>query len=195
MNMISSIVLAAGQSRRMGQPKMLMPWGTTSVIGQVVDSLLKAGMKDIHVVSGKAMSELKEALKDYPVDTIFNKDFANGEMLMSVQVGLLSLGSESIAALIVLGDQPQIESNIVRAIMDEYQAKHSKIIVPSFKMHRGHPWLVDKSYWQEILDLVPPMTMHNFLNKNNNDIDYLVVDTASVMEDLDTQEDYTLNKP
>ena len=193
--MISAIVLAAGQSTRMGQPKMLMPWGKTCVIGQVVSILLDAGVDDIHVVTGGLQKELKEVLKDYKVDYLFNQDFANGEMLMSVQAGLRGLGGETEAALIVLGDQPQIRSRTVCAIVEKYYATRSKIIVPSYKMHRGHPWLVDKFYWQEIINLLPPSTMQKFLYLHNNEIEYVVVDTASVIQDLDTQTDYSHHKP
>jgi molybdenum cofactor cytidylyltransferase len=149
--MISAIVLAAGQSKRMGRQKMLLPWGQTCVIGQVISTLLEAGVNDIDVVTGGAQSELKEVLKDYKINYLFNKDFAKGEMLLSVKVGLSGQGDESKAALIVLGDQPQIETEIVQEIVERYLSTQHKIIVPSYKMHRGHPWLVDKSYWSHRL--------------------------------------------
>jgi molybdenum cofactor cytidylyltransferase len=146
-------------------------------------------------VTGGAQSELKEVLKDYKINYLFNKDFAKGEMLLSVKVGLSGQGDESKAALIVLGDQPQIETEIVQEIVERYLSTQHKIIVPSYKMHRGHPWLVDKSYWQEILQLNPPFTLQNFLNMHNEAIDYITVDKPSVMQDLDTQTDYTHFKP
>jgi molybdenum cofactor cytidylyltransferase len=193
--MISAIVLAAGQAMRMGQQKMLMPWGQTSVIGQVVSTLLKAGINDIYLVTGRSQAEVKAALKKYKIEYLFNKNFANGEMLISVQVGLRGIGNESEAALIVLGDQPQIESQTVNAIVNRYLSTHQKIIVPSYEMHRGHPWLVEKSYWHEILDLMPPLTLHDFLNMHHKVIDYIVVKSASVIQDLDTQGDYSRYKP
>jgi molybdenum cofactor cytidylyltransferase len=188
--MISAIVMAAGQSMRMGQQKMLLPWGKTSVIGQVISILLDAGIDHIQLVTGGSQTDLQKALMDYKIDYVFNKDFANGEMLNSVQVGLRGVGDESDAALIVLGDQPQIESQTVQIIIDRYMSTHHKIIVPSYKMHRGHPWLVEKSYWQEILSIMPPLTLHNFLNMHSEVIDYIVVESAGVIQDLDTQTDY-----
>jgi molybdenum cofactor cytidylyltransferase len=193
--MISAIVLAAGQSTRMGQQKMLLPWGQTTVIGKIVSSILEAGVHDIHVVTGGSHNELENALKESKIDFIFNKDYSNGEMLTSIQVGLRSAGVEPEAALVVLGDQPQIESNIVQAIVDRYQSTHHTIIVPSYNMHRGHPWLIVKSYWKEIYDLMPPQTLRDFLNIHNEIIDYIKVDTPSVIQDLDTQNDYSAYKP
>jgi molybdenum cofactor cytidylyltransferase len=193
--MISAMVLAAGQSTRMGQPKMLLPWGQTTVIGQVVSTLFEAGLIDIHIVAGAYQAELKKAIKEKKVDFIINKDYGDGELLTSVQVGLRSLEKITGGVLIVLGDQPQIKSQVVKKIIDTYSASNHKIIVPSYQMHRGHPWLVDKSLWNVILDLTPPTTLHDFLNTHNNEIDYIVVDTPSVIQDLDTQDDYNRLKP
>lgn len=193
--MISAIVLAAGQSTRMGQQKMLLPWGHTTVIGKIISTIWEAGVHDIHVVTGASHDELEKILKEFNVKIIFNNDYSNGEMLTSIQVGLRTVGGEAEAALVVLGDQPQIEANIIQAIVSRYLSTHHRIIVPSYNMHRGHPWLFDKSYRKEIFDLVPPDTLRDFLNKHNEIIDYLKVDTPSVIQDLDTHNDYSKYKP
>ena len=193
--MISAIVLAAGKSTRMGEYKMLLPWGQTSVIGQVVSTLLSVGINDVYVVMGGHQTELKKTLNEYLVNYLFNKDYKNGEMLTSVQVGLRGVGNKYDAALIVLGDQPQIESRVVREILERYLSTHHKIIVPSYKMHRGHPWLIDKFYWEEILNLIPPDNLRNFLSMHNEVIKYINVETSSVIQDLDTKNDYSLYKP
>jgi len=126
---------------------------------------------------------------------VYNKDYTNGEMLTSIQVGLRALGDNVDGILVVLGDQPQIEVHVVIEIVERYNASEHPIIVPSFKMHRGHPWLLDKIFWDEILALKPPMRLHDFLNAHINDIDYVNVDTPSVLQDLDTQQDYSRFKP
>ena len=191
--MISAIVLAAGQSIRMGQQKMLLPWGQTTVIGKVVLTLLEGGVHDICVVVGSSHSELEKNLQRFKLNFIINNNYRNGEMLTSIQVGLNALESE--ATLVVLGDQPQIETWIVKTIVDRYLSTHHKIIVPSYNMRRGHPWLIEKSYWEEIFDLMPPHTLRDFLSLHNQVIDYLNVETPSVIQDLDTQHDYAKYKP
>jgi molybdenum cofactor cytidylyltransferase len=193
--MISAIVLAAGQSMRMGQQKMLMQWGQTTVIGKVISTLLNAEVNDIHIVTGENQAELKVTLIGHDIIYIYNRDFANGEMLTSVQVGLESLGDEAEAALIVLGDQPQIKVEVIQEIVDRYVSTYHKIIVPSYQMHRGHPWLLEKSYWQDIRSLKAPATLRDFLNAHNAVIDYLTIDSESIIQDLDTQADYSRYKP
>jgi molybdenum cofactor cytidylyltransferase len=148
------------------------------------------GLSDLHVVSGRNPKELEEVLKGFPIELVYNPDFANGEMISSVQSGLRSLQKESDAALIVLGDQPQIEAQVVQEIMNRYLLTGSKIIVPSFQMHRGHPWLLDQSLWNEILDLKPTDTLRDYLHQQQHRIEYVNVNTASIIQDLDTPDDY-----
>ncbi len=193
--MISAIVLAAGLSTRMGSQKMLLPWGVTTVIGKVILTLQEAGIHAIQVVTGGTHAELNVLLQEYNVQLVFNKDYENGEMLTSIQVGIREVNEAADAILIVLGDQPQINAQVVGEIIKRFQVTRHPIIVPSYRMHRGHPWLLGQSYWEETLALKPPMTLRDFLIKHNAEIDYLNVDTPSVLQDLDTQQDYSQNKP
>jgi len=193
--MISAVVLAAGKSSRMGQPKMVLPWGHTTVIGKVITTLMDAGLNNLHVVTGDNQISLENGLKGFPIEFVFNPDFAEGEMISSVQIGLKSLLVKSEAALIVLGDQPQIETHVVLAIMDSYLSTRSEIIVPSYQMHRGHPWLVDKSLWSEIFELKQTDTIQNFLRQHQEKINYISVNTPSIIQDIDTPEEYKLFSP
>jgi molybdenum cofactor cytidylyltransferase len=193
--MISAVVLAAGQSKRMCQHKMLLPWGKSTVIAHIISTLMDAGVEDIHIVVGGLRKQLTLVLQDYPLEIIYNKDYRNGEMLTSVKLGIQSLQNEPEAALIVLGDQPQIYADIIQALFARYVSSNSQIIVPSYKMRRGHPLLIARSLWNSLLKLTPPMTLRDFLELNNELIDYLVVDNQSVVQDLDTPDDYLRYKP
>src|SRR5690349_8000755 len=123
--MISAIILAAGQSKRMGQPKMLLPWGKSTVIEQVINTFLNAGIEDLIVITGGARDQVERAILPYPVRQIHNEQYAVGEMLSSIQRGLRALPSQAQAALIGLGDQPQIQEKNVRLICEAYRAGKS----------------------------------------------------------------------
>jgi molybdenum cofactor cytidylyltransferase len=99
------------------------------------------------------------------------------------------------AALVSLGDQPQLQEASVLAIYEAYRANRSGLIVPSFQRRRGHPWLVARSYWDEILSLQPPETTRDFLNRHAGDIQYVELDTPTILADLDTPEDYQASHP
>ncbi|MBE0671255.1 MAG: nucleotidyltransferase family protein [Anaerolineales bacterium] len=191
--MITAIVLAAGESKRMGEPKMLMPWGKSTVLQTVISTLQASGVKDILVVTGGARQQV-ETLIGKTVETIFNENYQSGEMLSSIQLGLSAKMREASAALICLGDQPQVEERTVRAICNAFQLNKSQLIVPSYEMKRGHPWLVAKPLWDEILAMKSPKTPRDFLKKHARNIHYVVVDTSNIIADLDTPEDYAKYK-
>ncbi len=193
--MISAILLAAGQSRRMGVPKMLLPWGKSTVIEQVVTTFMHAGVEEVIVITGGGREVVEKALAHYPVRRVYNGDYANGEMLSSLQCGLRALPHQAQAALIGLGDQPQVQETSVRSVCDAYQAGRSHLVVPSFQRRRGHPWLVARPLWEELLQMKSPESPRDFLNRHAGEIQYVEVDTPSILADLDTPEDYQAARP
>jgi molybdenum cofactor cytidylyltransferase len=119
-------------------------------------------------------------------------------MLSSLQCGLqlLSTGEAEVeAALIGLGDQPQVQAGAVRQVWEAFQQQASRLIVPSFQMRRGHPWLVERSLWKELLELQPPRSPRDFLNQHAADIRYVEMDHPSILADLDTPQDYHNARP
>src|SRR5512140_3380604 len=105
---IAAIILAAGRSSRMGQPKMLLRWGESSVLETVVSTIKRAGLHDIFVVTGAGHERIEELLGT-SVQCLHNPRYEAGEMLSSIQLGIASLDQGYEAALILLGDQPQVQ--------------------------------------------------------------------------------------
>ena len=211
--MISAIILAAGQSKRMGEPKMLLPWGNVTVIEHVISVFAVAGIEDILVITGAAREQVDAVVSScasrYPVRSVYNERYASGEMLSSIQCGLLNLigpppslcdtspkfgefrgGGDGEAAMIGLGDQPQVQVGSVKLVMESYIRTRSPLVVPSYQMRRGHPWLVVRSLWDEILSLKEDQSPRDFLNKHAGKIQYANIDTPDILADLDTPEDY-----
>jgi len=191
--MISAIVLAAGLSTRMGHPKLILPWGSTTVIGQVVNTLAHAQVDDIVVVTGAARTEVEAALvkgRWDTVRTVFNPRYAVDNMLISLQAGIAALGKQVDAMLVVLGDQPQIEVGVVRLLTDSYRTEGYPLIVPSFHMRRGHPWVVARALWPDLLSAPAGSTMRDFLYTHPGQITHIAVSSSSILRDLDTPEDY-----
>ena len=195
--MITAIVLAAGQSKRMGQPKMLLPWGKTTVLGQVIETLQHAEIKDILVVTGGAREQVEEIARQYAVDSTQNADYASREMLSSIQAGLRGLGKNpsATASLICLGDQPQVQEGSVRAVVSRFIETGTSLVVPSYQMRRGHPWLVARPLWKEILSMRAPESPRDFLNRHAPEIEYVNLETPSILTDIDTPDDYLKSRP
>jgi molybdenum cofactor cytidylyltransferase len=179
----------------MGRPKMILPWGDTTVIGQVVRALSLGGVTDILVVTGGAQGEVEKALEGFQVRLAHNPHYASGDMLASLQTGLGNLPEGSQAALVALGDQPQIQPAVVSALLACYWMDRPRLVVPSYAMRRGHPWIVASNLWPEILAMESQQTLRDFLQAHTAEIAYLPVDTDSILADLDTSEDYLRQRP
>jgi molybdenum cofactor cytidylyltransferase len=226
---IAAVVLAAGLSKRMGQPKMLLPWGKTTVLGQVVAVLAEALKSDsqagqrmntdkritapeaytcptaevgkwieIVVVTGGAReaieAEAAHLAEKFPVRCIHNPAYEAGEMLSSLQCGLAELSPEVESALIGLGDQPQLSLDSAQKVVSAFESSGARLLVPSFNLRRGHPWLVQRDLWSELLALRTPQTLRDFLNSHTEEILYVETD-QTILKDLDTPEDYQREKP
>lgn len=189
--MISAIILAAGKSARMGQNKLLMKWGDVTVLEKVIQTIQGSGIEDIVVVTSNELRDAK--ITNHELRITINQ--TNHEMLSSLQLGLQNQKAASEATIICLGDQPQIESRSVRAVCEAYQKSKSNLVVPSYQNRRGHPWLVAKPLWNEILNMKENQTPRDFLNAHANEIEYVNVDTPTILQDLDTPEDYLKYKP
>jgi molybdenum cofactor cytidylyltransferase len=188
--MIAAIVMAAGLSRRMGRAKLILPWGDTTVIGRVVDILIQAGVAPVVVVTGGSSAQIEAVLKEQPVRLVFNPRYHEDQMALSLQIGLEAIAKEVEAVLVVLGDQPQIELPVVRAVIEAASHNSAALVVPSFQMRRGHPWLAKRVLFSALLDIRPPATLRDFLFEHAHEIEYLPVDNPSILQDLDTPEDY-----
>jgi molybdenum cofactor cytidylyltransferase len=184
------LILAAGLSSRMGRPKMLLPWQGSTVIQSVVNAYISSGIGEIIVVTGGGRQEIENLLSGLPVRLVFNPLFKNGEMLDSLKIGLHSFSEGTNAAMIALGDQPRIRSAEIELVVDGYLHSEAPLVVPSYQMRRGHPWVVERPLWSEILNLEIPRTLRNFLQDNSGAIHYISVDTPSILMDMDTPEDY-----
>jgi molybdenum cofactor cytidylyltransferase len=189
--MISAVVLAAGLSTRMGRLKQLLPYGEHTVIEQVVATLLASPVQDVLVVTGHERAQIDAVLENWSVRVVFNPGYAEGEMLSSVQGGLRALPSASQAALLVLGDMPGLDVDVIRLLVQTYLATGDRsIYIPSYRMRAGHPVLVPRPFWQAILEAPRQASLRSVLRGPDTPIIWVEVDTASVLRDVDTPDDY-----
>jgi molybdenum cofactor cytidylyltransferase len=179
----------------MGRPKLVLPWGKTTVIGQVIQVLVRSGLDDIVVVTGGAQQDVEHAVQDLPVRLVFNPRHGEDNMALSLQSGLAAMPGEIQGAMVALGDQPQIEERVVRAVLNSYSENHPALVVPSYRMRRGHPWIIDRTLWPAVMSLQPPKTLRDLLQEYASLIYYLAVDSQSILLDLDTPADYAEQSP
>jgi molybdenum cofactor cytidylyltransferase len=188
---IGAVVLAAGASSRMGQPKVLLPWGGhKSIIEHIVEQLVKARVDHIVVVTGHMAKEVKEAVEPLGVRVVYNRSYKTGEMLSSLKAGLRAMPDNIAGALVVLGDQPRIQPRVIYNIMMAHSEGKGEIVAPSFEMRRGHPILIGRRFWPDLLNLPRGGAPRDVINAHSDRIHYVEVNTDSVLRDVDTPQDY-----
>jgi molybdenum cofactor cytidylyltransferase len=88
-----------------------------------------------------------------------------------------------------------MELEVVQQVLAEYERTRAALVVPSYQMRRGHPWIVDRSLWPEVLRLRPPATMRDLFSTLDDCIHYVLVGASTILLDLDTPEDYQRYRP
>jgi molybdenum cofactor cytidylyltransferase len=189
---VGAIVLAAGLSSRMGQPKVLLPWENgKTIIEHIIDQLILARLDHITVVTGHQSDEVKRVVSPLGVQVVYNRAYKTGEMLSSLKAGLKAMPANIAAALVVLGDQPRIQPKVIYQVLMAYAEGAGEIVAPSYQMRRGHPILIDRRYWPEIATLNTGGAPRDVINAHQDRVAYITVDTDSVLQDVDTPQDYT----
>jgi molybdenum cofactor cytidylyltransferase len=190
--MIAAVILAAGRSRRMGRSKASLPWkdGKT-LIAHMVSIFQDACVETIVVVAGENYVNVEKHLHGLGVQILADAKTSDVEMLASVKLGLQSLEKKAVeAALIMPGDHPLLLPSTVVALCEAWQGMSEKILAPSFGGRRGHPLLIPNVLWPEVLALAEGLSLRDFLERHEADIEYLVVEDPGVRFDVDTPEDY-----
>lgn len=187
--MICAIVLAAGESRRMGCQKLLLPFGKTTVIGHVVDELLRSALDAVYVVVGHERNRISDQLSRRSMTIVTNPNYKLG-MLSSVRCGLQALPQQCEKVLVALGDQPAITSELVNQMIQSSSATNKGILVPLYRGKRGHPILFSIRYRDEIMTSFDNVGLRGLLQAHPDDIFQLSVSTPAILSDIDCPEDY-----
>ena len=187
--MIWAVILAAGESRRMGTQKLLLSFGETTVVGAVAGTALVSRADRVLAVLGADGDAVRQRLEPLAIDFAVNENFAQG-MLSSVQAGFGALPADAEAAIIMLGDQPFLPARVVDAVVEAFRRSGKGIVVPVFQGHRGHPVLVSLKYRDEVLALDPADGLRRLIHAHPEDIFEADVEDANILRDMDVPEDY-----
>jgi molybdenum cofactor cytidylyltransferase len=188
---IAGIIMAAGASRRMEQPKLLLPWRGKPIIRHVALTALEAGLSPVLAVVGEHSKAIEAALIGLEIPIIQNPDWRDGQST-SVKAGVQALvdmpDDEVTAVVFILGDQPLIPADLVQAIVQTYIRTHAAVIAPLIAGKRANPVLFDRSVFSELLALSGDAGARQIFGLYPP----LLVpwDDTSVLLDIDTPADY-----
>jgi len=185
---IAAIVLAAGLSRRMGRPKLLLDVRGKALVRHAVERVLGAGMSPVSVVVGPAHAGIARALEGLPVQLVLNPAPEKGQG-SSVSAGIRALPGEAAAALIVLGDQPGVPADVIPALLDALKIPGKAIAAPRYADGLGNPVLFAAAVFPELLELTGDRGARSIIERDSGRV--AIVEIAQPMPaDIDTPEDY-----
>ena len=190
--MLSAIILAAGESKRMGKPKQLLPLGKSTLLEQAIDNLLNSSVDETIVVLGHKAEEITEKIANKPVKVVINPDYQQG-MSTSIVAGLIMVDPRSQAVMLALGDQPLVTSRTINQLIEAFNKNRKGIAVPTYRGRRGHPIIFDIKYKAELFKLKGDIGGREIIQNHPKDVFMVAVDSESVISDIDTQEDYKTN--
>jgi molybdenum cofactor cytidylyltransferase len=189
---VAAIILAAGKSTRMGEPKQLLPLGEGTVLGQTLENIRGAGLDEIVLVLGSFAETIRQ---QFPASSfeglklVVNQAYSQG-MASSLREGLSALHPQIDAALIVLADQPFIRPETFLQIVDQYRRSDAQIVIPTYKGFRGNPVLLDRSVFPEIMALSGDIGCRAIFGSHLEGILKVEVKDVGILLDIDNQADY-----
>lgn len=186
---IWAIVLAAGKSTRMQEQKLLLPFHGETIIRKVVTKAMHAANGKVMVVLGSHSKEVREQAGSNGLEFCFNPVYESG-MLSSVICGFDALPEDAKAAILFLGDQPQIPDTVPGRIMEAWKNSGKGIVIPVFTGKRGHPVLIETKYKKEIKQLDPNKGLKALMEKFNGDVHEVECNSPEITRDIDTPADY-----
>lgn len=192
---ITAVVLAAGESKRMGQTKQLLPWGDTTVLGHVLQNLKGSTVYDILVVSGHEAEGVEAVALAEDVAAIHNPHYAAGEMISSLQTAVRHLPASTEAILVMLADQPLVTAAIIDQLLIAYRQGHGDIIAPVYAGQRGNPVLISRRFFGDLLALPPGAAPRDLLRQFPEAIHLVKIEDESILIDLDDSETYRYWQP
>lgn len=187
---IVAIVLAAGESSRMGRPKPLCHFSGRPALELVIEACRRADIPCI-VVLGHAATEVQAGADLRGVQVVVNADYAKGQT-SSLQAGLRALPADAEGFLLLPADHPLITREEITPLVAEYRRRHAErqIFIPSYNLKRGHPVLFDASLRDEFLRLPPDTPARTVVDFNPGRIAYVEIPSPAILMDMDTPEDY-----
>jgi molybdenum cofactor cytidylyltransferase len=184
---ITAVILAAGRASRMGREKLLLKLGGQPVIQRVVGSVRSAGFKDVIVIANPRNEvSIRQALADVDARLVCNPSFEQG-LASSIAAGVAAVGADAIAMLLVQGDQPLIDADMLRALVVQWRSVDTDFVAASYDDVTTTPVLFGRSLFAEMMALRGDVGAKSVLRNHSG---RLISFPAWRGTDLDTEDDY-----
>ncbi|MCL5005226.1 MAG: nucleotidyltransferase family protein [Acidobacteria bacterium] len=187
---IAGLVLAAGESSRMGYDKALLTYKGRSFLETITFTLSEAGIRCVVAVLGHHAEYIKQNIKLAGVEVVVNQDYRLGQT-SSLQAGLGALAkSELDGVILCLVDHPAISANTFKTLIQHFRRTEKPVMIPEFRGKHGHPVLIGLELFTEILALGPNEGADSVIRKYRDRTEFIEVPDPGILLDIDDPEAY-----
>ena len=183
------MVLAAGESKRMGFPKALLPLGTETFLSRVLATLGSLGYREPCVILGAYAERIQPLLRNSRVRVLINQDFRSGQ-LSSIKLAVKDQDEDCAACMIWPVDQPAISSSVVKGLVQLFLDSDAAIVLPQCQGRRGHPAIFSKELFPELLEAPLQEGGRGVVLRHQDRIALLPTEDTATIADIDTPDDY-----
>lgn len=189
-NAIATLIVAAGESSRMGRPKQLLPWKHTTLLGNAIETAQTISKDAVHVVLGANYEKILKTVSSKSAKFIFNPNYKSG-LGSSIAHGvdyILKTDKKYEAIVLLLGDQPLLDSPYLDQIVETYKKNAIGIVATDYGHRAGVPALFDKKFFGRLSSLNEDYGAMEIIKKNAEEV--LKLNPEGKAVDVDTIEDY-----
>lgn len=186
---IGGILLAAGESRRMGYPKPLLKLDDGRTFLETAVQAMLPAVDALVIVVGAYSERVEQAVPaDDRITVVRNPDYARGQ-LSSLKVGLAATADTAGAVIVQLADHPLVKPSTFRAVIEEYEHSAKPIVIARYNGRRGHPVVFAKTVFAELMNAPEDAGARVVVNADPSRVAYVDVEDSGVVMDLDTPSD------
>jgi molybdenum cofactor cytidylyltransferase len=190
MTEIVGVVLGAGCSSRFGTPKQLLPFGDTTMLGQVVRNANASDLDGVVVVLGRASEELRGSVDFGRAMVVENTAYGTG-CASSLLAGMDAAGEDCEALVLLLGDQPGVRTEFIDYVLSEWRSSRSWASVTSYGGELGHPFVFARGAFEDLRGLHGDKAVWKLIEAYPERVRRMEIE-APLPPDVDTPKDYEL---
>ena len=187
---VAGVVLAAGESRRMGQPKALLEINGSTFLQTILNNLEESFFSPLIVMTGNNDKLLKEHLKKMPQVVCLNNPNVKNGQISSLQIAIENIPANCLGLLQCLVDHPLVKLSTYKSIIKQVSKKPDHIIIPVFNGKKGHPVYFGRNFFRNLLEAPLTEGARHVVSRHAKEIICLDVDDEGILIDIDTPAEY-----
>lgn len=188
--MIAGLILAAGESRRMGRDKALLTYRGRTFLETLIFNLRAAAIDKITVVLGHHAESIQAAVDLGDARVVVNSNYRLGQT-SSLQAGLAAMAADSLeAAVLCLVDHPAVSAQVIVKLIERFESLRPPVVIPTHKGQKGHPIVINRLLFPELLAIAQSDPANLVIRKYHATTEFVEVADAGILADIDNPADF-----